>query len=244
MGELNRLAGDDFDTYVAQPDGEPRGGLVVIHEIWGLADHITDVADRVAAEGYLAMAPDLLSQAGITPQVGAELLRLRTSASPEEQARMQPVMREKMAPMQDPAYGQWAVAALQRTVDHLADSDGVGDRLGVMGFCFGGSYSFALAAADSRIRVAVPFYGSPPDQTTVGNIVGPVLAFYGETDERLMTGLPAVREQMAAAGVDFTAQVYPGVGHAFFNDTNPHTYDAGTAADAWARTLALLERAY
>ena len=146
------------------------------------------------------MAPDVLSQAGITPLVGAELLRLRTSASPQEQARMQPVMREKMAPMQDLAYGRWAVAALQRTVDHLAASDGVGDRLGVMGFCFGGSYSFALAAADSRIKVAIPFYGSPPDQTNVGNIGGPVLAFYGETDERLITGLPAVREQMARRG--------------------------------------------
>jgi carboxymethylenebutenolidase len=242
MGELNRLPGDDFDTYVAQPGGEPRAGLVVIHEIWGLAEHIKDVADRLAAEGYLAMAPDLLSRAGITPQVGAELQRLRTSASPEEQARMQPVMREKMAPVQDPEFGQSAVAALQRTVDHLAGYDGVGDRIGVMGFCFGGSFSFALAAADARIKVAIPFYGSPPEKASVGNIGGPVLAFYGETDERLMTGLPAVRDQMAAAGVDFTAQVYPGVGHAFFNDTNPHTYDAGTAADAWVRTLALLER--
>ena len=87
MGELNRLAGDDFETYVALPAGELRGGLVVIHEIWGLADHIKDVADRVAAEGYLAMAPDVLSQTGVTPLVGAELLRLRTSASPQERAR-------------------------------------------------------------------------------------------------------------------------------------------------------------
>ena len=123
---------------------------------------------------------------------------------------MQPVMREKMAPMQDPGYGQWAVGRLSRTVDHLAAYDGVGDRLGVMGFCFGGSYSFALAAADARIKVAIPFYGSPPDQSSLAAIGGPVLAFYGETDERLITGLPAVREQMAAAGVDFTAQVYPG----------------------------------
>ena len=86
---------------------------------------------------------------------------------------MQPVMREKMAPMQDPAYGTWAVAALRRTVDHLAAYDGVGDRLGVMGFCFGGSYSFALAAADARIKVAIPFYGSPPDQATLSAISGP-----------------------------------------------------------------------
>ncbi len=241
VGERSTLDGDDFETYVAEPAGGPRGGLVLIHEIWGLVEHITDVADRLAGEGYLVLAPDILSRAGITPQVGAELLRLRTSADREEQARLQPLMRERMAPAQDPAYASWAVAALRGTVDHLAASDGVGDRIGVLGFCFGGSYSFALAAADRRIRVAIPFYGSPPDEATVAEIRCPVLAFYGDRDERLISGLPAVRERLAAAGVDFTAQVYPGVGHAFFNDTNPHTYDAGTAADAWARTLALLE---
>jgi carboxymethylenebutenolidase len=244
MGELKVLDGDDFATYVASPAGRPRGGLVVIHEIWGLADHITDVADRLAGEGYLAMAPDILTRAGITPQVGAGLLRLRTSASPEEQARLQPLMREKMAPMQDPDYAGWAVQALRRTVDHLGENPDVAARLGVIGFCFGGSYSFALAAADPRIAVAVPFYGSPPDEATLTQIRGPVLAFYGDQDERLMQGLPSVREQLSAAGVDFTAQVYPEVGHAFFNDTNPHTYDAASAADAWARTLALLQRTF
>ena len=69
------LDGDDFETYVAVPDGPPRGwALVLIHEIWGLVDHIRDVADRLAGEGYLVMAPDVLSEAGITPQVGAELI--------------------------------------------------------------------------------------------------------------------------------------------------------------------------
>ena len=76
----------------------------------------------------------------------------------------------------------------------------------------------------------------------MGNISGPVLAFYGDQDSRLMESLPQVTEAMAAAGVDFTAQVYPGVGHAFFNDTNPVTYDAAAAADAWTRTLSFLER--
>jgi carboxymethylenebutenolidase len=244
MGELSRLDGDEFDTYLATPPDETRGGLVVIHEIWGLADHIREVADRLAGEGYLVLAPDLLSEVGISPQVGAELLRLRTSASAEEQARLQPMMRERMAPMQAPQYARWAVSALRRTVDHLAETPGVVERIGVLGFCFGGSYSFSLAAADPRIKVAIAFYGSPPDYATLAEIRGPVLAFYGDQDERLISGLPVVREQMAQAGVDFTAQVYPGVGHAFFNDTNPHTYDAASAADAWVRTLALLQRTF
>src|SRR4051812_29680099 len=91
---------DRFEAYVAEPPGELRGGLVVIHEIWGLVDHIRDVADRFAEQGYLVVAPDILTEAGITPVVGAELLRLRQSSDPEEQTRLQPMMREKMAPMQ------------------------------------------------------------------------------------------------------------------------------------------------
>jgi carboxymethylenebutenolidase len=240
MATTIELDDGDFTAYVATPTGLVRGGLVVIHEIWGLQDHITDIADRFAAEGYLAVAPDLLSHVGLAPDVGAELLRLRTSSDPAEQTRLQPMMREKMAPLQVPEYATWAVQALRHTVDYLAAQPDVANRIGVVGFCFGGSYSFALAAADDRISVAVPFYGAPPEQTEIAAIHCPVLAFYGDQDERLIDSLPAVTEAMTAAGVDFTAQVYPGVGHAFFNDTNPHSYDPTAATDAWQRTLTAL----
>ena len=241
MAPTIELDDGDFSAYVATPAGPVRGGLVVIHEIWGLVDHITDVADRFAAEGYLAVAPDLLSHVGLAPAVGAELLRLRTSADPEEQTRVQPMLREKMAPLQAPEYATWAVQALRHTVDYVVAQPGVADRVGVVGFCFGGSYTFALAAADDRISAAVPFYGSPPELTGVAAIDCRVLAFYGDQDQRLMDSLPAVTKAMTAAGVDFTAKVYPGVGHAFFNDTNPQTYDAAAAADAWGRTLEALK---
>jgi carboxymethylenebutenolidase len=240
MATTIELDNGDFSAYVATPTGAVRGGLVVIHEIWGLQDHIIDVAERFAGEGYLVVAPDLLSHVGLRPDVGAELLRLRTSADPGEQTRVQPMLRERMAPIQAPEYASWAVQALRHTLDYLAAQPGV-DRVGVVGYCFGGSYSFALAAADDRISVAVPFYGSPPEQTDVAAIHCPVLAFYGDQDQRLMDSLPAVTGAMSAAGVDFTAKVYPGVGHAFFNDANPHSYDATAAEDAWQRTLAALE---
>ena len=233
---------DDVRAYRAEPTGELRGGLIVIHEIWGLVDHVTEVADRFAAEGYLVIAPDLLSEVGISPEVGTELLRLRTSASQEEQTRLQPMMREKMAPLQSPEYGRWAVTALQHCLDYLEAQSGVDGRLAVLGFCFGGSYSFALAAADRRVRAAVPFYGAPPEESDVAAIACPVLAFYGDQDERLMDSLPQVKDRMDTAGVDFTAQVYPGVGHAFFNDSNPHAYDEARAADAWRRSLDFLGR--
>jgi carboxymethylenebutenolidase len=243
MATTIELDDGDFTAYVATPTGPVRGGLVVVHEIWGLHDHITDVADRFAAEGYLVVAPDLLSHVGLAPDVGAELFRLRTSADPAEQTRAQPMLRERMAPLQAPEYATWAVDALRHTVDYLAGQPGVLDRIGVVGFCFGGSYAFALAAADDRVRLAVPFYGSPPEQTEIAAISCPVLAFYGDRDQRLMDSLPAVTEAMTSAGVDFTAKVYQGVGHAFFNDTNPHSYDATAAGDAWQRTLTALAAA-
>ncbi len=226
-------------AFSVEPTGEVRGGLILIHEIWGLADHIKDVACRFAEQGYLVLAPDLLSGIGITPEVGEELTRLRASGQAERTVG-QPNLREIMAPIQAPEYVAWAVPTLVSVVDELAADERVAGRIGVTGFCFGGSYSFALAQADGRIRACVPFYGAPPQLDKVGDISCPVLAFYGDTDSRLVEGLPEVTAAMSDASVTFTAKVYPDVGHAFFNDTNPDAYDAGSAADAWRLTLAFL----
>ncbi|GAB3923087.1 hypothetical protein GCM10011575_00450 [Microlunatus endophyticus] len=241
MSTAQAEAGSEVDVYKAVPTGEIKGGLIVIHEIWGLVDHIKDVADRFAAQGYVAYAPDILSKAGITPQAGKELSEL--VSHPDEKVRVaaQPRFRELMAPAQDPAYGAWAVGALSAVVDDLAAQPGVDGRIGVVGYCFGGSYSFALAATDDRIKAAVPYYGAPPDQISVANITCPVLAIYGEDDERLISGLPEVTKRLQDAGVDFTSKVYPGAGHAFFNDTSSR-YDAEAAADAWTLTLDFFAR--
>jgi carboxymethylenebutenolidase len=242
MGQLVDLNDGEFAAYVAEPRDTVRGGLVVIHEIWGLVDHIKDVADRLAENGYVAVAPDLLSGIGISPEVGQELLAIRTSEDASERSRFQPLLRDKLAPAHSPKFAEWALSALQHAVDYLAGRPDVAHRIGVVGFCFGGSYSFALAAADSRIRVAVPFYGQPPELADAGKIACPVLAFYGDQDTRVVGNLPDVETAMAEAGVDFISHVYPGVGHAFFNDTSPQTYDAIAAADAWNRTLAMLDQ--
>ncbi|HEX4058419.1 MAG TPA: dienelactone hydrolase family protein [Galbitalea sp.] len=234
------LDGGALSAYRAEPVGELRGALVVIHEIWGLVDHIKSVADRYAAEGYLVIAPDILSHGGVTPEVGVELAALMFGGSEEERAKAQPLMREKMAPVNQPEYAAWAVASLRKVVDYLAAQPGVDGRIGVLGFCFGGSYSFALAAADSRIRGAVPFYGSPPETADLAHLDCPVLALYGETDERLIDSLPAVTERMHQAGVQFVSHVYAGAGHAFFNDTNKVMYRPEVAADAWKRSLEFL----
>jgi carboxymethylenebutenolidase len=242
MGTMIDVPGQDLTAYRAEPDGAPRGAVVVIQEIWGLAAHITDVADRFAAEGYLAVAPDLLAHVGLTPEVGSRLFELTNSSDEQERLAAQPQMREATTPARQPEFAAWAVPALRAVVDALLEEPGVGGRVGVVGFCFGGTYAYALAAADARVRAAVPFYGSFPEQADPATIACPVLAFYGEDDHRITDGVPDLEERMAAAGVDFTARVYHGVGHAFFNDTAPSRYDAEVARDAWERTLAFFER--
>lgn len=230
---------NDVDVYRADPEGEPRGALIVIHEIWGLVDHIRDVADRYAAEGYLVVAPDLLSDVGVTPEIGLELMAMMND--PDEQRRTvnQPRLREAFSAAHAPDFAAGAVAKLTAVVDALEKELGVDGRIGVLGFCFGGTYSFSLAEADPRVTAAVPFYGST-EPSAVASIHCPVLAFYGDQDTRLMEGLPALEAAMTDAGVDFTAQVYTDAGHAFFNDTNPHSFDPGAAGDAWGRSLEFL----
>jgi len=236
MGSMVMI--DDLSAYRAEPTGTPKGGIVLIHEIWGLVDHIKNVADRYAAEGYLVIAPDILSGVGITPEAGLELMAIVTSPDEAKRLDAQPRLREAFAPIHQPAFAAYAVPALRSVVDVLAAEPGIDGRIAVTGFCFGGTYSFALAAADHRVRAAMPFYGqAPADLTTIGC---PVLAFYGENDPPLITALPGVVEAAAAAGLDLTIQVYPGAGHAFFNDTS-RAYVPEAAADAWTRGLAFLE---
>jgi len=228
-------------VYRADPPGEAglRGALIVIHEIWGLVDHITNVADRYAAEGYLVLAPDLLSDAGVTPEIGAELFELMYDTDEQRRSANQPRLREAFAASRAPEFAAGALAKLTALVDALEHERGVDGRIGVLGFCFGGSYSFSLAESDPRVRAAVPFYGSA-EPGAVASIHCPVLAFYGDQDARLMDALPAIEKAAAAAGVDFEAKVYPDAGHAFFNDTNPNTFDPAAAGDAWGRSLEFL----
>ena len=247
MTQTITLTNDDgstFVAYLAQPTGAILGSVILIHEIWGLVDHITDVADRLADEGYLVVAPDLLSRVGIVAHVGLELQEIMFSPDAVVRSEGQPRLREALAPLQSPVFGLSALGSLKKCVDYLADQSELEGRIAVMGFCFGGSYSFMLAAGDSRVRAAIPFYGQGPGDEAVAAIACPVLAFYGSTDTALTDDLPELTASMAAARVDFAPVTYEGVGHAFFNDTNPLTYDESAAADAWSRSLAFLAREF
>lgn len=244
MGSMLSVPGaEGVDAYLAvPPEGvPPRGGLVVIHEAWGLVDHIKDVADRFAAQGYVAIAPDLLGRVGIRPQLADDLQAALFDPDPAVRSEAQPRLREAMAPMSDPAFGAATAEALRRTVDLLLEQPGTGGSAVSVGFCFGGTYSIVLADADERVRAAVAFYGMPPEPARIRPSRAPILELAGDQDERLMAMLPGARTAFEQSGVDYSEHVYPNVGHAFFNDTNENTYDAASAADAWRRTLEFFE---
>lgn len=237
MGTMIEI--DGIDVYRAEPTGPVRGGLIVLEEIWGLVPHIESVADRFAAEGYLVLAPELLGDL-LGAENGQQLMEARNDPDEARRTAVQPTLRQLFSGMSDPDFAAGAVAHLRAVVDALEAAPGVDGRIGVTGFCFGGTYSFALAAADPRVRAAVPFYGSAPSSDDIAGIGCPVLALYGQQDTRLIEALPEVVAAFTAADKDLTTHVYPDTGHAFFNDTNPHSYNAEDAADAWDRATAFL----
>jgi carboxymethylenebutenolidase len=237
MGEMVELSANDtsFKAYVARPSGEVKGGIIVIHEIWGLVDHMKGIADRFAAEGYVALAPHLI-ETGLTAEMAGELQE--ELFDPERRSQAQPKIRELMSPMQAPDFGTKTLASVQECFRYLSEQPGVEARVGIMGFCFGGTYSFSLAVHQPKLKLAVPFYGHADFSVEeLKAITCPILAFFGEKDERLMAQLPELKTKMNEAGVDFTATVYPDCGHAFFNDTNPFAYNKAAATDAWEKTL-------
>jgi len=115
------------------------------------------------------------------------------------------------------------------------------DRIGAMGFCFGGGMVWRLATANPDLRAAVPFYGANPPIADVARIKAAVLAIYGELDSRINAGIPEVREAMQNARIVHEIVIFPGAQHAFFNDTWERYNDAAARA-AWDRTLAWFDR--
>lgn len=232
-------AGQAFQAYRADPPGPARGAVLVIHEIWGLAPHIRDVADRFAREGYVAVAPDLMGLAGLDAVLMAELGEHR--ADPASQAAAQPKIREAMTPLNSPASAARVRAGVAEAFYYLDSTPEGAGRTAAVGFCLGGSYTFALAVEQPLLRAAVPFYGHADYPVSELATIGcPVMAFYGAEDTRLMQLLPALTENMQQAGVDFRPTVFPGAGHAFFNDSNPLVYRPEPARLAWSQTLEFL----
>jgi carboxymethylenebutenolidase len=206
--------------YLVLPESGRGPGVIVIQEWWGLTRHIADVADRLAREGFVALAPDLYG--GATTHDAIEAGRLMQELPVERAAR-----------------------DLGGAVDYLLNHEAVtSSKVGVVGFCMGGRFVLVLAAQQGdKIGAAVPFYGvfgdDFPDFT---NLSAPVLGHFGERDSFMpperVRRLAAAIEQQSGKRPDF--RFYP-AGHAFFNDENLlGTYDPEQAAKAWDATVRFL----
>jgi carboxymethylenebutenolidase len=209
-------------AYLARPKlTGPVPGIVVIHENRGLLEHFKDICRRLAKAGYAALAVDLASHEGGTAKYSdlAEVTAILGRTPPDQ-----------------------LVAILNAGVAHLQSVPRVRkDRIGAVGFCFGGGMTWRLATRNPAIRAAVPFYGPNPPLEDVPKIKAAVLAIYGELDTRIDAGIPAIREAMQRASITHEIVIYPGADHAFFNDTGQRYHDT-SAKDAWKRTLAWFER--
>jgi carboxymethylenebutenolidase len=221
MGELIEFPsnGGTGQGYLATPSDATGPGVVVIQEWWGLVDHIKDVCDRFAAEGFVALAPDLYhgKQVSEPDEAGKEAMALRIDQAAKD---------------------------MSGAVDEVLRRS-IGASVGVVGFCMGGGLALVLATQrPDVVSACVPFYGVilwPDVHPNYGAMSAAVLGHYAERDTFFTPDAArALEAELHGLGKDAELYVYDGADHAFFNDTRPEVYDAQAAATAWERTLAFL----
>jgi carboxymethylenebutenolidase len=212
-------AGVRIAGYLARPKESGRFPIVLVcHENRGLTRHVEDVTRRVAKAGYVGLAVDLLSREGGTAKHEFDAIPgILGKAAPERH-------------VQDFQSG----LAYARSQPFAS-----GDRVGMVGFCFGGAVTWRVAATVRDLRAAVPFYGVAVQEADVGGVGAAVLAIYAAKDERINRNIPAIEAAMQKHGKTFRKIVYPNVDHAFHNDTGAR-YNAAAAKAAWSETLAWL----
>jgi carboxymethylenebutenolidase len=193
--------------------------ILVIHENRGLTPHIRDVARRFAREGFLALAPDMLSPLGGTP--------------PDEKEAV-----EKIGRLDQEA----TVARLAAAVKFLASLPDSTGKVGVVGFCWGGGMTNRVMASGAGAAAGVPYYGPVLPAEQVPKISGPLLLQYAGDDARINAGVPAFEAALKANGKPYEKYVYEGAQHAFNNDSNPARYNKEAATLAWQRTIAFLRK--
>ncbi len=214
MHETVRFSNGKASGHLERPAKPSTAGVVVIQEWWGLVPHIKDVAARVAKAGYLALAPDLYHGKS-------------TVEAEEAQHLMQGL--------------DWSLAVREITAAVAFLREQGCKKVGVVGFCMGGALS-VLAAANAGVDAAVAFYGFPPDTAAIDKPCPPTQIFFGANEDFFnVPNAQAWAKAQAAQGKASAVTVYPGAGHAFFNDTRKDVYHAAAAKDAWAKTLAHFE---
>ena len=222
MGEMVQFpfAGGTTGGYLSEPEKGSGPGVVVIQEWWGLVDHIKDVCDRFAAEGFVALAPDLYHG--------------KTTKSPDEAGKLMMAMRIDEAERD-----------LGAAVDYLSTLDSTtSEKIGAVGFCMGGALALYTATKNPKVGACVVFYGGHPKvKPDLPNLHAPVLGLYAEKDGFVTPALVRdLERKLRDLGKQIEVNIYKDADHAFFNDTRPEVYNAEAAADAWQRTVEFLRK--
>jgi carboxymethylenebutenolidase len=215
------------NTFVVYPEAKQKAPVVlVIHEIFGMTDWVRSVADQLAANGYIAVAPDLLS--GMAPKGGG------SSEFADTQAAMKAI--SGLNPDQ-------ITADLNAVADYAKKIPAANGKLAVAGFCWGGTQTFRFATNRKDLAAAFVFYGAPPQNFAA--ITAPVYGFYAGNDARIGATVPATVEAMKKAGKTYEPVTYEGAGHGFMragedpSNTNPANKKAHD--EGWDRWLKLLK---
>lgn len=215
-GELISFSGNgnQFSGYLSKPP--ERGPAVIVLQEWrGLVGHITDVADRFAAEGFVALAPDLFGGENTTdPDIAGSLMMALNIHETEK--------------------------ALSGAVDALLQEPNcLGEKVGVVGFCMGGQLALFAAATNQKIGACVNFYGIHPSvEPSFEKLKCPVMGVFAEHDAYASTSaVEALGIELERNQIEYDFKTYPGTHHAFFNDQRPEVYDKYASADAWQRTI-------
>jgi len=217
--KFNSTDGTPVSGYLTRPKaGANLPAIVVIHENRGLTDHIRDVARRLAKAGYVALAPDLLSRQG------------GTRSFPNDEAAIAGIGKlDEESITKD----------LTGAVNYLKGQNFVrANKIGVVGFCWGGGNTLLIATRNKDLAAAVVYYGrNPKNLDDVQNVSAAVLGNYGEKDTAISSQVPKLDEAMKKYGKSFEYKIYPSAPHAFNNDTNSERYNPEAAKEAWGRTL-------
>ncbi len=211
--------GSDIAGEIAEPSGIDKAPtLVLIQEFWGINAHVKSLADRLASEGFLVVAPDLYH--GKIAKDAAEATQLMTAL--------------------DTAAAMTEIAA---AVAYLKEHPRGNGKVGVIGFCMGGALAFAAACHVEGIAAVVPFYGVPPaDKVDYTKVTAPILAHFAKNDAwATVAKAEAIKKELDARSSPMQLETYE-AGHAFMNDTRPEAYDDKSAKLAWQRSIDFLKK--
>jgi carboxymethylenebutenolidase len=228
--ETGAAATTPIKTWIVYPERADKAPVViVIHEIFGMTEWVRATADQLAADGFIAIAPDLLSGKG--PSGGA------TGSMKTEEVRE---AIRKLTPDE-------VSARLNAVREFALKLPSAAPKVGCIGFCWGGSQSFRYAATQSKLGAAVVFYGtapmkdSKPDTEVLSKVACPVLGMYGGNDARVTATVAATSEAMGALKKTFEQETYEGAGHGFVRQQSSEA-NTGAAKKAWGRTVAFLKK--